>query len=814
MARAAFEPFERAYENSMQAIESLCASGRIVVRTLGLDAPRELILAAGLVPVRLVGSAAAATPRADSIMGSASMGARGKRLLEQLVDPSVPDLPLLITQADSEQPQIFAALRELGRLGETVPSDIHFLDLLHIERASSRAYNIRRLEQLADWLQAISGQLPSLERLDAAKQSLSRHRLLLERLDRARIERRVSGSDALRIIGASAVLPVEDHSIHLESLLGEVETLPPLAGKPIYVTGTAHESAALYASIESRGAIIVGEDHGWGSPFFRAEPTRDGIYGLADPALRPVSRSQSPARRADDMALDVARSGAELVLHLSLDGDEAAPWDIASAKSALRPNIRFLALRSGLQGDDAFRARIEAFLRGEQSVSEGPARGAPKPAARPAARSRKSLGSVAAFGAYQREWFARIRSEVANGAPFAMTNANAPQEILRALDMPFVVNQWWASIVAAKQQSRRYLGLLAEHGYPKDVEAYSSQGLAALFDGEAELAPWGGLPKPDFLFAIASSDPTLKIFDHWAREAGAEAFVYERTVDPRREITTSWWEDLPERWDEALEAERIDLMVAELETVIGRIEAKTGRSFSAERFAEVMELVNSQEEYYRRTRDLIARTIPAPIGIVDSMPATMVPQWHRGTVWARDAARAFYEEVRARVDAGLAAAPNERVRLMFVGRGLWSDMGFYQKWEESHGAVFVWSMYLALAADGYIRSTEGGRDPMRALAARFLTMGDELRMPTWAGPWHVHEAKTHQVDGAVALADADPFVIRALREAGVPVLELSADNFNREGEDSAAIEASITAFIEGPAGARAQSRAEHQRVGA
>ncbi|MDB5670026.1 MAG: 2-hydroxyacyl-CoA dehydratase, partial [Alphaproteobacteria bacterium] len=524
MARAAFEPFERAYENSMQAIESLRASGRIVVRTLGLDAPRELILAAGLVPVRLVGSAAAPTPRADSIMGSATMGARGKRLLEQLVDPSVPDLPLLITQADSEQPQIFAALRELGRLGETVPSDIHFLDLLHIERASSRAYNIRRLEQLADWLQAISGQLPSLERLDAAKQSLSRQRLLLERLDRARIERRVSGSDTLRIIGASAVLPVEDHSIHLESLLGEVETLPPLAGKPIYVTGTAHESAALYASIESRGAIIVGEDHGWGSPFFRAEPTRDGIYGLADPALRPVSRTLSPPRRADDMALDVARSGAELVLHLSLDGDEAAPWDIASAKSALRPNIRFLALRTGLQGDDAFCTRIDAFLRGEPSVPEGPARGspgsgAPKPAARPAARSRKSLESVAAFGAYQREWFARIRSEVANGAPFAMTNANAPQEILRALDVPFVVNQWWASIVAAKQQSRRYLGLLAEHGYPKDVEAYSSQGLAAVFDEDSELAPWGGLPKPDFLFAIASSDPTIKIFDYWAREA-------------------------------------------------------------------------------------------------------------------------------------------------------------------------------------------------------------------------------------------------------------------------------------------------------
>jgi hypothetical protein len=141
-------------------------------------------------------------------------------------------------------------------------------------------------------------------------------------------------------------------------------------------------------------------------------------------------------------------------------------------------------------------------------------------------------------------------------------------------------------------------------------------------------------------------------------------------------------------------------------------------------------------------------------------------------------------------------------------------MGFYQKWEESHGAVFVWSMYLALAADGYIRDTSGGRDPLRALASRFITMGDELRMPTWAGPWNVHEADTHNIDAVVALSDADPFVVRALRAAGYPVLELAADNFNRESEDGAAIDAQITAFIEGPATERANARREAANVGA
>jgi hypothetical protein len=369
-----------------------------------------------------------------------------------------------------------------------------------------------------------------------------------------------------------------------------------------------------------------------------------------------------------------------------------------------------------------------------------------------------------------------------------------------------VVNQWWASIVAAKRQSGRYRGLLADHGYPADVEAYSTQALAAAFDRDADHAPWGGLPAPDFVHAIASSDPTPAIFEAMAAEHSAARFVYERTVDPRPDIETRWWEVMHDDWGTALEPERLDLLVAELRTVIAEIEQATGRSFDAARFREVMTLVNEQEAYYRATRDLIARAVPAPISIVDSMPATMVPQWHRGSVWARDAARAFHDEVAARVAAGQGAIAQERVRLMWVGRGLWSDTAFYQRWEESHGAVFVWSMYLALAADGYIRNFDGGRDPLRALAARFLTMGDELRMPSWSGPWHVHEAQSHQIDGAVALSDADPFTVRALIDAGVPVLELGVDNFSLGPDDLERLNTRVIAFIEGPAGARAAAR--------
>jgi benzoyl-CoA reductase/2-hydroxyglutaryl-CoA dehydratase subunit BcrC/BadD/HgdB len=730
---------------------------------------------------------------------------------------------LLITQADAEQPQIFAALRELARLGEPVPSRVHFLDLLHLDRPSSRDYNRRRLDQLCEWLAELGGAAVSDRAIAEAGAALRRQASLIEQLDRLRSAMQIRGSDAIAIIGAAAAMPPEAHADRLETLLAAAGELPQLEGKRLFLAGSPHENRSVYQLIESCGAVIVGEEQGWGSAFWRPSlrAREASLDSLSDPALRPIARTTAPDETAARVAAGAAACGAELVLHLTLGEDEAAPWDVAAIRRALPDALPFLALRTGLDGNARLHERVARFIAGETAATGGAKSPAAAPAAparalkaEPGQRSRKSLASLASFGTYQREWFAGVRAQAAAGEPFAMVNANAPQEILRAFDIAFVVNQWWASIVAAKQQSRRYLGLLAEHDYPRDVEAYSSQGLAALFDEDTEQAPWGGLPRPDLLFAVASSDPTLKIFDQWAAEAGADCFVYERTVDPRAEITTRWWDDLPERWDTVLESERIDLMVAELQAAIGLVEAKTGRRFDEARFVAVMALVNEQEEYYRRTRLLIAAAVPAPISIVDSMPATMVPQWHRGTIWARDAAKAFHDEVEARIDGGEAAAPNERIRLMWVGRGLWSDMGFYQRWEESHGAVFVWSMYLALAADGYIRRTDGDRDPMRALAARFLTMGDELRMPTWAGPWHVHEALTHQVDAALALRDADPFVVRALREAGVPVLELPVDNFSRDPEAMAALEAAITAFIEGPASERAAIRAEPVHVGA
>ncbi len=422
-------------------------------------------------------------------------------------------------------------------------------------------------------------------------------------------------------------------------------------------------------------------------------------------------------------------------------------------------------------------------------------------------RSSKSLASSRDVIRYQRAWFDDMQRQVRDeGVPFALVNADVPHEIFRAMGIPYVVNQWWASVVAAKQRSAEYLELLRERGYPDDQDRYSSLALASSFDPDPEGVPWGGLPTPTVVVAHLSGDATSKIFELWAREYGAVFYPLSYTVGPGA-VEPRWFERMHHEWDQVIEPHRLELLVEEMKGLIRFLELQTGRVFDEAKFVRIMELANEQEEYNRETRDLIARTVPAPLSVADGIPSVMIPQWHRGSEWGRDAARRFRDEVRQRVEDGDAALPGERVRLMWIGRGLWFDMGFYQHFEERFGAVFIWSMYLAVGADCYLRY---GDDPLATLAGRFAALSEQYNMPPWSSEWYAKEAVHNQIDGVVHLTtDAvrgTHFITRRIREAGVPVLEISGDNVDARDWDDGAIKSRISEFIEQEAEPRARER--------
>jgi benzoyl-CoA reductase/2-hydroxyglutaryl-CoA dehydratase subunit BcrC/BadD/HgdB len=263
-----------------------------------------------------------------------------------------------------------------------------------------------------------------------------------------------------------------------------------------------------------------------------------------------------------------------------------------------------------------------------------------------------------------------------------------------------------------------------------------------------------------------------------------------------------WWELSRHRWNELYEAHRLDFMVAEMKALVAALEKATGRRFDKNNLRSLMEAVNRQEEYFEEVRDLICRAPQTPVRMNEQVSNVMTCQWHRGSEWAVGHARAFRDEVKHRVERGIAACPDERLRLMWIGAGLWHDTAFYTAFEEGYGAVFVWSMYLAFGPDGYIRY--GLDDPMRALASRVVSFNEQLHNPPWANEWIIDQALRHRIDAALLLiptgsrpsATGSYFIKRALEAAGIPTLELWADMVDARGWDADEMRRQVSAFLD------------------
>ena len=301
------------------------------------------------------------------------------------------------------------------------------------------------------------------------------------------------------------------------------------------------------------------------------------------------------------------------------------------------------------------------------------------------------------------------------------------------------------------------------------------------------------------LVARLTCDCIQQVFSQWSELLDTEFFAMEAPAWSHS--LPEWYRHSHDRWDEVYESGRIELLAAEMHELIALLERKTGRRFDLARLKSLMERINEQERYLAETATVAGEARPCPVSIIDQMPNTMIPQWHRGSDWAVAHARRFRDEVHARARAGAGIAAEERLRLMWIGAGLWHDTSFYQALEERLGAVFVWSMYLPFAGVQYIRELKGR--PLEALASRICSMNEVLHLPPWMNEWMVSEAKRCGIDAAVMLVPPDNRLSQsgtiltraALRSAGVPVLMLSADMVDAKGWDRDAAVARVEQFL-------------------
>ncbi|WP_129793817.1 2-hydroxyacyl-CoA dehydratase subunit D [Sphingosinicella sp. CPCC 101087] len=419
-----------------------------------------------------------------------------------------------------------------------------------------------------------------------------------------------------------------------------------------------------------------------------------------------------------------------------------------------------------------------------------------------ASRTRKDLACTTDATAFQKAFGAELKRRVVDeGEPFAIAQADTPHEIFHAMDIPLVTNQWWSAYISAKQLSTRYFDAMTERGYPSNSCRYCSLGLACTLADDPASAPWGGLPRPTVLVARLTCDCIQHVFAQWADALGTVFFPMEAPAWTDKD--PAWFDKSRQCWEQVYQPERIDLLVREMRDLIALLEERTGRRFEEDRLQTLMERINEQESYIDEAARMIGDARPCPVAITDQMPNTMIPQWHRGSDWAVAHARRFRDEVAERVAAGLGVAANERLRLMWIGAGLWHDPSFYQALEARLGAVFVWSMYMPFAGPQYIREIKGR--PMEALASRICSMNEVLHLPPWMNGWMVSEAERCGIDAAVMLTPPNNRLSQsgtnltrlALEQAGVPVLSLDADMVNAADWNRDTMVATMEQFLKG-----------------
>jgi hypothetical protein len=422
---------------------------------------------------------------------------------------------------------------------------------------------------------------------------------------------------------------------------------------------------------------------------------------------------------------------------------------------------------------------------------------------RPPANDR--LQSTLAANEHQKQDFLNFRKRVLEaGEPYVISDAVAPAEILHAMDIPAVPVVWYSAIIAAKQLSPHYFSLMDQLGYHDRLPRYTSLPLMTTLDGDPERAPYGGLPKPMMFLSRFRDDYCQRITETWSKAFG-DVLVFPLESSSSTRLGSEWWRRSHHDWETLYETHRLDFQVAQLEQLIRTVETLSGRSFNQSEFVLQMNRINEAGEIVEEVRDMIAKAPQLPVPLTEQLSNVMAPTWDRGSEWSVNHLKAYRDEVRERIDAGTAACPNEKYRLLWVGNGLWFNTGFYRAFEEKYGAVFVWSMYSNFLSDGYRRYFgEAPGEALRALASRHISMNEQLHLPPWMADWIIEQARIFGADGAVMLVPQNDRMASfgsrltrmALEKAGIPVVELHANMVDARLWDNDRMIHDVEEFIE------------------
>lgn len=375
---SAFEELQKHYRERDLAAKEWKAKGGKVVGYLCNNVPEEFIAAAGFFPLRLSGDPWGGSEKIGSYSEEGNVFSREgltASILHKILHGRYNFLDyLIIPHARDSVHRLYTHL--LTRQAETPKlrlPELYYMDNLHTPFYSAGIYNRERWLDLKKQLEKWSCKKITNKKLEKIIAAYNENKALLKKVAELRAAEppRVSGVEALQIIGSSMFMLKEEHNKLLKEYLASAARLPQRGGARLFVEGSPLDNLQLYGVIESCNATIVSEDNCWGNRSFDvpAENGGDPVEAVIDRynSKAPCSRMYPLSARIDYCVKGAVDAKAQGVIFNVLRFDEIQAWETPEEMKALRergvPSLYLKDQPYLIYDVEALRAKITEFVK-------------------------------------------------------------------------------------------------------------------------------------------------------------------------------------------------------------------------------------------------------------------------------------------------------------------------------------------------------------------------------------------------------------------------------------------------------------------
>ena len=360
-----------------------------------------------------------------------------------------------------------------------------------------------------------------------------------------------------------------------------------------------------------------------------------------------------------------------------------------------------------------------------------------------------------------------------------------------------------ASVAHDRKFAKECMDAAEAYGFARDLCSYMR-----IYWGGMHLNKYlfgGEFPKPDFIFQTQICCSHSKWYQHVAKEELVPQFYVDVGVGPYKDMNE----------------QRLDYVTNQLHDGIEFLEKSTGRKFDDELFINA---VKNEMRSTSRWADICAlnKVKPAPLDEKTMYSLYVLATLSKSSQWCADFYDELYEEVKDRVARGIAAVPNETVRMMSDTQPPWSFLKIF-RYLETFGAVSIGSLY-TFALEGIWEDKPDGSWGGRSLpwekgveikdreTALRLYADWNLSKPQWQHffdprlktammlriikEWQVDGVMLHLNRGCEGLSLGIMENRLGISKAGVPIMTFEGNMGDEREFDEVRTQARVDAFME------------------